>query len=329
MSTTSNGNRSHLSGGRGQSSCHTLWGRRVSGRTACAPGFLSSLRSSWCRRLHMAAPRSLADTLGAAEGRGGGERGEGGGGPGQQGAPASGGSREAPDFGGPLCPRLARSSRCCLVVQDQVGLEEEAKQEVEEEEEAEEKALVPVQLLFMTSFDSLFPSRPLFLTVLCPVPGCRLTSTRSGFLWGTTSWHASVFSISLVRQLIQFMRQSSVALGVTSRVSTCTQTSDPDVLCSTRPWFLTAACRWSTRILNSLGDDLKITSLRAPGILQSLDRCLPRPEELTNLVGVEEDFRKMLCIRRSWLYSGYTCARQSTGLPPDLHFYMKMAAVLA
>ena len=47
----------------------------------------------------------------------------------------------------------------------------------EEEEEAEEEALVPVQLLFMTSFDNIFPSRPVCLTVLCPVSVCRLTST--------------------------------------------------------------------------------------------------------------------------------------------------------
>ena len=69
----------------------------------------------------------------------------------------------------------------CPVVCGHDGLEEEAKEE-EEEEEAETAALVPVQLLFMTSFfpSSLVPDSP------CPVSGFRLTSARSGFLWETT-----------------------------------------------------------------------------------------------------------------------------------------------
>ena len=52
------GDRSHLSRGCGLSSCLKLRGRKGdwSGRLARAPGFLSSLRSSWCRRLHTTPP---------------------------------------------------------------------------------------------------------------------------------------------------------------------------------------------------------------------------------------------------------------------------------
>ena len=47
--------------------------------------------------------------------------------------------------------------------------EGEKGKEKEGEEEAEEDAVVPVQLLFLTSYDSLS----------LPVSGCRLTSTSS------------------------------------------------------------------------------------------------------------------------------------------------------
>ena len=47
-----------------------------------------------------------------------------------------------------------------------------------------------------------------------------------GFFWESTSGHVSVFSISLVQQWIQFLRQSSSAI---SHFSMCSQTSDPEV----------------------------------------------------------------------------------------------------
>ena len=186
-----------------QSSCLTHWGRKQdwSGRLARAPGFLSSLRSSWCRRLHMTTPRSPSSSL--AEGFGGGESSEGAHGVGDDGChggdTGDGGGRRALGFGRHVQPHHP-SQPCLRVVPGQGrGHEEEGEEEKEEEEEeVEEGAVVPVQLLFMTSHDSFLStlrvSRAPNLWQSCSVSWRRPRSTGFGFFCEITSGTVCVFS---------------------------------------------------------------------------------------------------------------------------------------
>ena len=74
---------------------------------------------------------------------------------GQIGGTGGGGARPVPAAGGPDPPLHPPRPYLPLVLGQAGGFEEEGE---EKEEEDKEKAGVPVQLLLMTSYDSLFPT---------------------------------------------------------------------------------------------------------------------------------------------------------------------------